>query len=217
MSYRELKRRVKEMLLKGDTKGLSALVEKHARTISVLISLSYDKESVLTWRAIEAIGPLVKEVTDKSSGAGRIIVQRLLWSITEESGGIGWSAVEMLGEVVRSCPDGYNDLTPIIMGLFDEEIFRTGVLHAICRISEKKPIPLNAAAGLLNKALIDKDPEVRGSALLTLQCLQRTTQVEVPEAVKELIHDNSKIKVYCDGELTERTIMELAEPLIEAS
>ncbi len=211
MSYRELKKRVNALLLKGDIKGLSALAEEHPRAISVLISLSYDKESVLTWRAVEVIGPLVREVTDKSEGAGRIIVQRLLWSITEESGGIGWSAIEMLGEIVRHCPDSYDDLIPIIIGLFDEEIFREGVLYAMCRISERKPLPLDLAAGLLNKALVDKDPKVRGRALLTLQCLERTMQVKVPEVVRELVNDNSKIKIYCGGELTVRTIRELAE------
>ncbi|GMT47362.1 MAG: hypothetical protein IEMM0007_0928 [bacterium] len=216
MSYRELKKRVKDLLLKGEVKGLSALAEEYPRAISVLISLSYDKESMLTWRAIEAIGPLVREVTDKSAGAGRIIVQRLLWSITEESGGIGWSAIEMLGETVRHCPDSYDDLIPIIIGLFDEEIFREGVLYAICRISERKPVPLDVAAGLLNKALVDKDPKVRGRALLTLQCLKRTMQVEVPEVVGELVHDNSEIKVYCAGELIERKISELAEELAGA-
>ncbi len=216
MSYRELKKRVRDLLLKGDVRGLSALAEEYPRAISVLISLSYDKESILTWRTIEVIGSLVREVTDKSASAGRIIVQRLLWSITEESGGIGWSAIEMLGEIVRHCPDSYDDLIPIIIGLFDEEIFREGVLYAICRISERNPVPLNSAAGLLNKALVDKDPKVRGRALLTLQCLKRTMQVEVPEVVGELVHDNSKIKVYCDGELIERTIRELAEELTGA-
>jgi len=201
------------MLLTEDSEGLSALAEEYPRTISALISLSYDKESALTWRAIEAVGPIVKGVTERSAGAGRNIVQRLLWSITEESGGIGWSAVEMLGEVVRSCPDEYSDLIPIITGLFDEPIFRPGVLYAICRISERTSIPLTAVKGLIREALADEDPEVRGRALLTLQCLVRTAQVEVPEVVRDLMHDNSRIRVYCAGEMTERTIRDLAGAL----
>ncbi|NOZ25866.1 MAG: hypothetical protein GXO94_07265 [Nitrospirae bacterium] len=216
MSYRELKRRVEKMLLEGDTAGLSALAKEYPRTISALIGLSYDKESLVAWRAIEAVGSVVGEITRRSAGAGRNIVQRLLWSITEESGGIGWSAIEMLGEVVRNRPDDYSDLIPIIIGLFDEPIFRPGVLYAICRISERTSVPYDAVRDLLREALADEVPEVRGWALLTLKCLGKSPGMDLDAAVRDLMNDGSKIKVYRNGVLTECSVKSLAEELAGA-
>ncbi len=216
MSYRELKRRVRERLLEGDTEGLAALAVEHPRTISALISLSYDKESALAWRAIEAVGPVVREVTERSAAAGRNIVQRLLWSITEESGGIGWSAVEMLGEAVRSRPDDFGDLIPIIIGLYEEPIFRPGVLYAICRISERAAVPAAPVRELISEALADRDPEVRGRALLALQCLARTAGIEIPGTVGDLTGDGSRIRIYRDGVMNEHTVGELARELLQA-
>jgi hypothetical protein len=217
MHYRELKKAVRNAINGGDRKRLSYLVENHPRSVSALLGLSYDKESVLTWRAIESIGPIVKEITDRSPGEGRDIVQRLIWSITEESGGIGWSAVEMLGEIVRCSPDKYSDIVPLIIELFGEEIFRFSVLHAICRIGDKHPGLLGTPVTIkeiIDAALTDHDPTVRGGALITLKCLKDKLGLPVPPSVKRLLKDNSTFRYYHEHEIVESAIGDLAEMVL---
>ncbi len=71
ISIRELKRRVVSALSEGDTTTVTALAKENIRTVSVLINLSYDKDSLLTWRAIEAMGPAVARVLENSHELGR--------------------------------------------------------------------------------------------------------------------------------------------------
>ena len=81
------------------------------KTLSLLISLSYDKKDVISWRAMEGIGILTGEIGKADSGHVRNTVGRLLWMIRDESGGMGWSVPEILGEVVRNNPVLCADIT----------------------------------------------------------------------------------------------------------
>jgi hypothetical protein len=215
LRYRELKKRVRAVLEGDEMDDLASLIEGYPRALSALISLTYDRESLITWRAVESIGPIVKKITDKSYEAGRNIARRLLWSITEESGGIGWTAIEMIGEIVRCNPVGYNDFVPIIVELYEEEIFRPGVLYAIGKIGESQPELLRETEGVLIKALKDKDPYIRCMALLTYSRLSKIgRRLSISDTVKELFSDSSRVKVYNDGEMREYVIGELAKSLI---
>ncbi len=200
------------MLMAGDMEGLTTLVLEHPRAMSALISLTYDRGSVLTWRAVEAVGSIVARITERSPGEGRNIVQRLIWSITEESGGIGWSAVEMLAEIVRNSPDRYSDIVPIILGLYEEEIFRPGVLYAIRRIGERRPELLKGAEAILRTALDDRDPAVRAGALLAIGSLKEGDG-GLKERLGELNQDHTRVRFYRDGEMVERSLAELAGDL----
>lgn len=84
---------------------LVKLSPREGTIINTLISLSYDKKSLISWRAIEAIGLITREISKSNPELVRNIVGRLLWMIRDESGGIGWSAPEILGEIVRNNPD----------------------------------------------------------------------------------------------------------------
>ena len=90
-----LKERIRAALLGKDFEEVvrQALAEK--KVLRILISLAYDKEDLLCWRAIEAMGKAAGAMAEKDPATVRDTVQRLLWSVREESGGIGWSAPEM--------------------------------------------------------------------------------------------------------------------------
>jgi len=66
--------------------------------------------------------------------------RKLLWSFTDESGGIGWSAPEMLGEIVSSDPKRFQDVIPLIAAAYevDEDVFRAGVLYALSRVASMR-------------------------------------------------------------------------------
>ena len=110
---------------------VSASVHK---IINILISLSYDKKQYIAWRAIEAIGLVSKELAESDAETVRNIVGRLLWMIRDESGGIGWSVPETLGEIVRHNPQLCADIAPIIASFHEEKMLTAGVLWAVGRI-----------------------------------------------------------------------------------
>src|SRR5271169_273918 len=136
--------------------------------IRLLISLSYDRQDVTSWRAIDAIGVISRTFSKDSHeklGVIRDTVRRLLWSMGEESGGIGWSSPELLGEIVTGDPDSFNDIVPILWSYRDEEMFRAGIVWAMGRIAMIKPGLVGFIVDDLLQMLEDKNPAVRGYAI----------------------------------------------------
>ncbi len=75
-----LKKEIKKLLGENDFEALRNL-PRPEKTISILTSLSYDKKSNVSWRAIEAIGLLTQELAKTNPDRVRNIVGRLLWMI----------------------------------------------------------------------------------------------------------------------------------------
>lgn len=57
-----LKKAIIAFLEKKDYNSLAKLSSVDAKIITKLISLSYDKNDPISWRAMEAIGPATKEI-----------------------------------------------------------------------------------------------------------------------------------------------------------
>ena len=71
----------------------------------------------------------------------RIAVRKLLWSLSDESGGIGWSAPELIGEIVCADPGRFADIVPLIAEVYtiEEEMFRPGSALRLNGIAEVGP------------------------------------------------------------------------------
>ena len=183
----------------------------NGRLLSSLISLTYDRKSIISYRAIEAFGIVSKEIAKTKPEIVRNAVGRLLWMIRDESGGIGWSSPEMLGEIVRNNPELFSDVAPVIMSFLDEEMLASGVLIAAGRIGEVNPELIAHAIPLILSYLQNPEPLLRGLAAWALG-MMRASQAE-PE-LEKLKNDDSLIAIYEDGELKEKTIGQIAEEAI---
>ena len=160
-----LRKEIKNALIEDDLDRIAALAPGNKRVFGAIMALTYDKENVIAWRAIEAMGRAVAAVATDDPGTARDIVRRLLWSVTEESGSIGWSAPEMLAEVVVRSPGQFSDLPPIILSLHDEPPFLPGVLWAMGRFAEAGLSLPREARLVITEALGDASAGVRGMAL----------------------------------------------------
>lgn len=187
--------------------ALMKLPLSNGRLLSSLISLTYDRKSIISCRAIEAFGIVSKEIAKTKPELVRNAVGRLLWMIREESGGIGWSSPEMLGEIVRNNPELFSDIAPVIMSFLDEEMLASGVLIAAGRIGEVNPELIAHAIPLIISHLQNTEPILRGIAAwaLGILCVK-----EAEAGLKELINDSSKIIIYDKSELYVKTVGEIA-------
>ncbi|MGD0885601.1 MAG: DVU0298 family protein [Thermodesulfovibrionales bacterium] len=202
-----LREEIKEALHAVDFERVARCALENKKVFSILISLTYDKEALLCWRAIEAMGRAAGVVAKKNPSVVRNIVQRLLWSVREESGGIGWSAPEMLGEIVRNSPEAFSDVPPLIFSFHEEEMFLKGVLWAMGRLAEAGINPVAGAADLAVQYLDHKDPLVRSLALLAIS---RMNIPEVRDKVKALTADEARLRMYEDSEIIEKTVGNIA-------
>ena len=183
----------------------------NGRLLSSLISLTYDRKSIISYRAIEAFGIVSKEIAKTKPELVRNAVGRLLWMIRDESGGIGWSSPEMLGEIVRNNPELFSDVAPVIMSFLDEEMLASGVLIAAGRIGEIKAELVAHAIPLILSYLQNPEPLLRGIAAWALG---RMRVLEAESELEKLKNDSSLIAIYEEGELEEKTIGQIAEEAI---
>ncbi|MEK7307593.1 MAG: DVU0298 family protein [Nitrospirota bacterium] len=206
-----MKKEVLTLLEKQDYYKLISLSSGNKKILSLLISLSYDKKSVIAWRAIESIGLISKEFSKLNPEVIRNFIGRLLWMIRDESGGIGWSSPEILGEIVKNNPGLYSDIATVIVSFHEEPFLRAGVLRAIGRMGKISAEIFDYAVPVALTYLKSPDPVVRGYAAWALG------EIEASEAVseiKKLEADNNQIIFYEDGELKEKTVGEIAEKAV---
>ncbi len=189
-----MKEKIKEYLIKGEFDRIAELGEP-GRIVRTLISLSYDKSQVIAWKSIEAIGRVVYLASEEKPEFGKEIIRRLLWSIRDEAGGIGWSSPEIIGEIVRNDPARYHDIPRILWSFMDEEFLRKGIIWAMGRIGEVAPGLVDFASPYLRLiAGNDTDIEMRFYAKWALCKMGEEFESKEPDDIKVVIYDNGELK-----------------------
>ncbi|MDP3110903.1 MAG: HEAT repeat domain-containing protein [Thermodesulfovibrionales bacterium] len=207
-----MKEKIKKLLAEKRYDELIALSSNGKNIFRMLISLTYDKKTLISWRAIEAVGLVSKEIARTRPELVRNTVGRLLWMIRDESGGIGWSSPEMLGEITRNNPEQFSDIAPIIVSFLDEDMLAAGVLRAIGRIGQVNPGLVKHAMPAILPFLHSPDPALRGLAACAIGEIGSAGAIGELERLQD---DISLIVIYEKGELREKTVGELAESSIE--
>ena len=174
---------------------------------NILITLSYDKTRSISWRAIEAMGLVSRETARTDPERVRNIVGRLLWMIRDESGGIGWSCPEMLGEIVRNNRVLCADVAPIIVSFHEEKMLLPGVLWATGRMGRINNETVGYAIPVVLPYLQSEDNTVRGYAAFALGELGALGAAPKLEQIR---NDNSSINYYEQGELINKTVGDIA-------
>jgi hypothetical protein len=167
MTQIEMKKFIHRALEMNDLDAVVLLVQKERKALSLLIRMAYDKETLVGWRAIKAVGRIANVLVKTEPEFLRIAVRRLLWSLSDESGGIGWAAPELLGEIVHSDPEGFADIIPLIAEVYgiEEQTFRPGVVYALARIAEVSPEMIVSFQKIIIRSLVDTNPLIRIYAL----------------------------------------------------
>ncbi|GBE58184.1 hypothetical protein BMS3Abin01_01116 [bacterium BMS3Abin01] len=211
-----LKKDIKQALAVADYDRVAQLALENRKVFTILISLSFNKDDLGSWRAIEAMGVAAGRVTrEQDTTMVRNAIRRIIWSAREESGGMGWSAPELLGEIVRSTPQPYSDLPTILLSFHEEDeegIFRRGVLWALGRMAEAGVNDVEGSRQLLLASLEDGDPRTRGMAAWAAV---RLGYREAASGLKTLRDDQNRFRVYEDGELLEKTVGQSAAAALQ--
>jgi len=102
MSRRQFKNHVIAILQKSCLEEVFQELNsyKDHRLLNPLFSCLCHPIERVRWHAICGFGWLVPALTEKDPEAGRIIMRRFLWSLNDESGGIGWGVPEAMAEIM---------------------------------------------------------------------------------------------------------------------
>ncbi len=193
--------------------------------MSVLVRLSYAKDTLVGWRAVIAMGMAARELVRTDQAFLRETCRKLLWSLSDESGGIGWSAPELLGEIVSADPRGFRDLVPLIANVYDREeaTFRPGVVYALRRIAENAPKLVMEHQQVVLASLSEQDSLARVFGLQLLGLLWKPAHAEggwsgellsrLRQAVENLSKDREEARLYEGEGFQSRLVRDVAMEL----
>ena len=212
-----LKDTLHDLLVRGSLEQVAELAQRKKRVLGSLVSLTYDPDPLISWRAVETMGLACDRLADTDPGSVRQHLRRLYWLITEESGGICWRAPEAMAEVIHHRPKLLADFLPIVVYLIQEmaeedlDHFRPGVLWAIGRLGpacgDHIPNIIDAIAG----ALGDPKPQVRG---LAVWCLAAVGEVEYVKSRPGLLSDDGPVELYEGRHLIQTRVNSLVHRVV---
>jgi hypothetical protein len=208
-----MKRKLRELLTENRLDEIAEMAEGRRRVLGVLRSLTYDRDRLVGWRAVEAMGVVADRLADQDSDAVVEELRSLFWLLSEESGGVCWHAPEAMAEIVRRRPKQFSSYISITATLINEmadedlEHFRPGILWAIGRMG---PIAVGTIDNVLPaiEASLDRpESQARGMAVW---CLGQVGRADLLGTRADLLEDASPVVLYENGELTHTTVQELA-------
>jgi hypothetical protein len=205
-------------ILKSDNldQVLDELCRLPARqVVNSLFSFLCSSDEQTKWRAVTAMGTVVANLAHEDIESARMIIRRLMWSLNDESGGIGWGAPEAMGEILacheQLAREYANILTSYIKedeNFLEHEPLQKGAMWGVARLAQVRPHLIQDTKSYLIQRLDSSDARVKGLAALTLGLLGAE---EVRLQLEGLSRDDTEIHLYLDRKMGVRRVCELAE------
>ncbi len=230
MSSRKIKKKVLTLLARSDLSDtLAQIRELPANDVThSLFSAIARSEEIIRWHAITCMGSTVARLAAEDMEKARIVIRRLLWSLNDESGGIGWGAPESLAEIMTRheglAREYINMLTSYMRedgkemwqegNFLEHEVLQRGLLWGIGRLAGKRRALLlqqDITTNLL-AYLPANDAAVRGLAARSLGRL-RTDDAAAP--LQSLVTDTAALRLYEDERLKTVSVGELARQALD--
>jgi len=191
--------------------------------VQVLFSAICREEPWLRWHAVSAMGVTVARLAEVEMEQARIVIRRLLWSLNDESGGIGWGAPESLAEICCCHPGLAEEYVHMLISYMREDgpelcqdgnyiehpLLQRGLLWGLARLSRCRPellVARGAGADIL-PYLAATDTETRGLAALAAGTLRLA---QARPLLHPLQADPAPLRLYQQGDFLETTVAQLA-------
>lgn len=226
MGRRELKKEVLSVLkwtnLPEILKKIEAFGEQEL--ISPLFSALCNPDDLIRWHAVSVFGRIVPRLALRDIESARIVMRRFLWSLNDESGGIGWGAPEAMAEIMfhhQRLAEEYLHMLVSYMREDGSELFQDGnyielpmlqrgLLWGIGRLASRYRQRLEEMGGVsfLEHYLYSPDGDVRG---LAVWCLGRFEAESPIRKASQLGRDYHEFKLYREEGIMICTVAELVQ------
>ncbi|HYQ60671.1 MAG TPA: hypothetical protein VEP29_06440, partial [Desulfatiglandales bacterium] len=151
---------------------------------------------------------------DRDLEAARVIMRRLMWTLNDESGGIGWGSPEAMGEIMAIHRGLAQEYAHILISYarqdgnyLEHEGLQRGLLWGIGRLSETRPELVRESAGLFLPYLESRDAVIRGLAVRLMGLLRVKEALPVLQTLAE---DESAIALVIENRLAATRVKDLA-------
>jgi hypothetical protein len=202
-----MKERLRELLTRQQLAEITEIATQKKRVLGVLVSLTFDADAEIAWRAVEAMGMAADRIAEKDPEYVRNHLRRIHWLMSDESGGVCWYGPQAIAEIVRRRPDAYAEYADIVISFIhtvaEEDLahFRAGILWAIGRLAPVVPEGVAPVLPAVVSCLDEPDPQTRGMAVW---CLKQTGRQDLLADRLDLLTDDGSVELYESGRV-ERT------------
>ncbi len=226
MSSRRLKKEVLALLAEPD---LEMILERLSpfpakEVVNVLFSAICHTDELVRWHGISAMGVMAARLADQDMEEGRIVMRRLLWSLNDESGGIGWGAPEAMAEIMVHHGGLAGEYVHMLISYMHEdgeeiwqdgnflehELLQRGLLWGIARLGGARPglLKERGVGDELLPYLDSADAGVRGMAALAVG---RLGLARARRRLERLLDDRAGVRLYEEGRIRSLTVADLAQ------
>jgi len=188
-------------LAANDFHRLLRLIDEEKDLVRVLLGLLYERERLISWRAIEALALVVAEGMERRPEMARDLIRRLLWSLNDESGGTGWNAPQAIGAIIATNPAGLAEYIPIMFSFREDPSLTEGVLWGLAAVARARPDLVRPYVSEIWAYSSSPDEQVRAQAWWALYNVE-------PELVQTVDVSALSGEIYWQGEM--RTPAQLA-------
>ena len=219
---RSLKKKLFDILNQGDLdKALMEIDRLPPRQIiNPLLSFIQSGNEKVKWGAVKAAGNVVGRLADSDLEGARVILRRLMWSLNDESGGIGWGSPEVMGEILAAHSGLAREYAHILLSYAREdgnylelEGLQQGLLWGIGRLCESRPELARGAGRSLSPYLESHNVVIRGLAARIMGLLQVK---EALSGLRKLTEDDSSLVIMVGSRLTSVRVKDLANEALKA-
>jgi len=116
------------------------------KVVNVLLSLLVTTNEDLKNRVVKSFGEVVSRLAEDDIESARIVMRRLMLSVTEESGGIGWNTPEAMGEIMVRSEQLAKEYHKILISYtegggneLDFDALQKSVISGLKRLAEVRP------------------------------------------------------------------------------
>lgn len=163
---RKIKNEILDILSREDIYGSLSELENFPpkKVVGPLFSGLLNADETTRWHSVTAMGHVVAILARRDLEQSRIVMRRLMWSLNDESGGIGWGAPECMAEIMavhEGLADEFHSILFSYLVERDEGAdnyleympLRRGAFWGLVRLASKRPQMAEKAMDKALKAL----------------------------------------------------------------
>lgn len=205
---------VRELLIRRDYVNLVHLCREDRRYWKSVRFAAYDADEAVFWPAIEVIARVMRQHWESGQEETvREYIRSLLWSLNDESGGIGWNAPQTIAEIIVLIPELLDPYAGMMISRTREEpLLLPNALWAVGRLGRLIEKEITFFQESILKALRIDDPRTLGVA-----CWATGETGFVPAAplIRALTERREDVRLYLEGEFLLRPLGEWAREALD--
>lgn len=191
------------------------------RTLRSLLSFLCEPDPKRKGRAVSFLGLLAADVATESLEEARELMRRLMWSLNDESGSIGWGAPQAMAEIMVRHAGLAEEYAHMLVSYMREDgntlenpQLQRDLLQGIGRLAAARPALMKEhGAGLyLPPFLASEDRIVQG---LAAWCAGILEVEEARPGLKALLHTDTEIVLNIGHVILKRPVRDLAREALE--